>query len=69
MDMKVSAGGNISSLIRGVLPAEAEQVAAQWRLLPWVEVHAAAEIPDAVVYMHPDNAKKLGLARNEVAKA
>lgn len=43
MDMKVSEGINISSLILGVLPAEAEQVAAQLRLLAGVELHAAAE--------------------------
>ena len=43
MDMKVSEGINISSLILGVLPADAEQVAAQLRLLAGVGVHAVAE--------------------------
>jgi nitrate reductase NapD len=43
MDMKVSEGVNISSLILGVLPADAEKVAAQLRLLAGVEVHAVAE--------------------------
>jgi nitrate reductase NapD len=43
MDMKVSEGVNISSLILGVLPADADQVAAQLRLLAGVGVHAVAE--------------------------
>ncbi|UCV28166.1 chaperone NapD [Ferribacterium limneticum] len=43
MDMKVSEGVNISSLILGVLPTDADQVAAQLRLLAGVGVHAVAE--------------------------
>ncbi len=43
MDMQVSTGGNISSVILGALPANAEQVAAQLRLLEGVEVHAVAD--------------------------
>lgn len=41
--MKVSEGVNISSLILGVLPTDADQVAAQLRLLAGVGVHAVAE--------------------------
>jgi nitrate reductase NapD len=43
MDMKVSSGINISSVILGVLPTDADPVAAQLRVLPGVEVHAVAE--------------------------
>jgi nitrate reductase NapD len=43
MDMQVSTGVNISSVILGALPANAEQVAAQLRLLEGVEVHAVAD--------------------------
>ncbi len=43
MDMKVSTGVNISSVIIGALPANAEQVATQLRLLAGVEVHAVAD--------------------------
>lgn len=43
MDMQVSTGVNISSVIIGALPANAEQVAAQLRLLAGVEVHAVAD--------------------------
>jgi len=43
MDMQVSTGVNISSVILGALPANAEQVAAQLRLLAGVEVHAIGE--------------------------
>lgn len=43
MDMQVSTGVNISSVILGALPANAEQVAAQLRQLAGVEVHAVAD--------------------------
>ena len=43
MDMQVSTGVNISSVIVGALPAAAEQVAAQLRQLAGVEVHVVAD--------------------------
>lgn len=43
MDMQVSTGVNISSVILGALPATAEQVAAQLRQLAGVEVHVVAD--------------------------
>ncbi len=43
MDMQVSTGVNISSVIVGALPADAGQVAAQLRQLAGVEVHVVAD--------------------------
>ncbi len=43
MDMQVSTGINISSVILGALPADAGLVAAHLRELDGVEVHAVAE--------------------------
>jgi nitrate reductase NapD len=43
MDMKASTGINISSVILGVLPADAEQVCRELQALAGVEVHAVAE--------------------------
>ena len=43
MDMKASTGINISSVILGVLPADAEQECRELQALAGVEVHAVAE--------------------------
>lgn len=43
MDMKVSSGINISSVILGVLPADAAVVSKSLRELEGVEVHAVGE--------------------------
>ncbi len=43
MDMKASTGINISSVILGVLPADAEPVCRELQALAGVEVHAVAE--------------------------
>lgn len=43
MNISVPAGVNISSLILGALPAQADQVAAALRQLAGVEVHAIAD--------------------------
>lgn len=55
MDMKVSAGVNISSLILGVLPEDAEKVAAQLRLLAGVELHVVAEDGRMIVSVEADS--------------
>ena len=43
MDMKAATGINISSVILGVQPAEAERVRGELQALAGVEVHAVAE--------------------------
>lgn len=43
MDMKVSSGINISSVILGVLPADTAVVSTSLRELEGVEVHAVGE--------------------------
>mgnify|MGYP003475276774 FL=1 len=43
MDMKVSSGINISSVILGVLPADGAAVSKSLRELDGVEVHAVGE--------------------------
>ena len=43
MDMKVSSGINISSVILGVLPANSAMVSTSLRELDGVEVHAIGE--------------------------
>ncbi len=43
MDMKAAKGINISSVILGVLPADAERVRRDLQALEGVEVHAVAE--------------------------
>ena len=43
MDMKAATGINISSVILGVQPAEAERVRGELQALEGVEVHAVAE--------------------------
>ena len=43
MDMKVSSGINISSVILGVLPADSAAVSKSLRELEGVEVHAVGE--------------------------
>lgn len=53
--MKVSAGVNISSLILGVLPEDAEKVAAQLRLLAGVELHVVAEDGRMIVSVEADS--------------
>lgn len=43
MDMKIPSGINISSVIVGVLPADAAAVSKQLRALEGAEVHAVGE--------------------------
>ena len=43
MDMKVSSGINISSVILGVLPADSAAVSKSLRELEGVEIHAVGE--------------------------
>jgi nitrate reductase NapD len=43
MDMKTATGINISSVILGVLPVDAERVRGKLQALDGVEVHAVAE--------------------------
>lgn len=55
MDMQVSTGVNISSVILGALPANAEEVAAQLRRLAGVEVHAVADDGRMIVSIESDS--------------